>query len=48
LRRAIIRLYKDEEMRKKMGEEGRRLVEEKFNAKKQVKKIEKIYTQTKL
>jgi glycosyltransferase involved in cell wall biosynthesis len=43
LRRAIIRLYKDEEMRKKMGEESRKLVEEKFNAKKQVKKIEKLY-----
>lgn len=40
---AIIRLIKDENLRKKLGRMGRKRAEEKFDRKKTAKKIQKIY-----
>lgn len=47
LAKAIIELLKDKEKREKMGQIGRKIVEEKFDIVKNVPKIEKIYLDTK-
>jgi glycosyltransferase involved in cell wall biosynthesis len=43
IREAILKLVNDEELRLRMGEQGRRDVEEKFSLEKMLEKIEEIY-----
>jgi len=43
LRNAMIMLVKDKILRKRMGEESRKIFEERFNNGKNIKKIIKLY-----
>ena len=43
LRDVIFKVLSDEELRRRFGEEGRRLVEEQFALNKVVEKVEKVY-----
>jgi glycosyltransferase involved in cell wall biosynthesis len=43
LARAIIRLLKDEQLRRKMGDEARKMIDERFSAEKMVEEIQKVY-----
>jgi glycosyltransferase involved in cell wall biosynthesis len=43
LAKAMIKLIDDAELRRRLGENGRRFVEEKFDTKKQIKDLEAIF-----
>ena len=40
---AVIKLLKDEGLRKKLGENAKRVAQEKFNSKLMIKKMEELY-----